>query len=52
MGLLQTLKTATLGLSILYTSSSANLIERQALGPPATFPTGWSYKGCYTYVRL
>lgn len=52
MGFLQTLTTATLGLSILYTGSNANLIERQALGPPATLPTGWSYKGCYTYVLL
>ncbi|KAJ8111688.1 hypothetical protein OPT61_g5771 [Boeremia exigua] len=42
------LTTATLGLSLLYTGSNANLIERQDLSPPATLPTGWSYKGCYT----
>lgn len=53
MGFLPTLSTATLALSVLYTgSNAAKLIERQALGPPATLPAGWSYKGCYTYDML
>lgn len=52
MGYFQSLATATLGLSMLYTGSNANLVARQGLGPPASLPSGWSYKGCYTYDLL
>lgn len=50
--LFQSFTATTLCLSILLTGANAELINRQALNPPATLPNGWSYKGCYTYDLL
>ena len=50
--LIQSFTATTLCLSLLFTGTDAELIDRQALNPPATLPNGWSYKGCYTYDLL
>ena len=50
--LFQSFTAGTLCLSLLRTGTNAELINRQALSPPATHPNGWSYKGCYTYDLL
>jgi hypothetical protein len=48
----QSFTASTLCLSLLLTGINAELINRQALSPPATLPNGWLYKGCYTYDLL
>lgn len=50
--LFQSFTAGTLCLSLLLAGTNAELVDRQALSPPATLPNGWSYKGCHTYDLL